>query len=349
MVSATLIAPRTCPSHATTVTVAPAASSAAMVSARPEGMGRDHWVVIQEARPAATIRPSTMPCTPCPASAWNDSTAASGPLAALVMARPMGCSEPCSSAPATCTSSVSSVPAAGWVAVTVMVPAVMVPVLSSTTVSMRRVCSSTCGPRMRMPSCAPRPVPTSSAVGVASPSAQGHAMISVVTAAVNATSGEAPPSSHTVNATMARAMTMGTKIAETRSARRCTCAFPVCASSTSLAIRASSVSAPTRVSSTSSRPPVFTVAPTTFEPGATSTGTDSPVSIDSSTAETPSVTTPSAGIFSPGRTTTMSPGTSWATGTRCSLPVRRTTASFAPSSSRARRASPDCRFARVSR
>ena len=230
-----------------------------------------------------------------------------------------------------------------------MVPAVMVPVLSSTTVSMRRVCSSTCGPRIRMPSCAPRPVPTSSAVGVANPSAHGHAMISVVTAAVNATSGEAPTRSHTVNATIARAMTIGTKIAETRSARRCTCAFPVCASSTNLAIRASSVSAPTRVSSTSSRPPVFTVAPTTFEPGATSTGTDSPVSIDSSTAETPSVTTPSAGIFSPGRTTTMSPGTSWATGTRCSTPVRRTTASFAPSSNRARRASPDCRFARVSR
>ena len=36
------------------------------------------------------------------------------------------------------------------------------------------------------PSWAPRPVPTISAVGVASPSAQGQAMISTATAAVNA-------------------------------------------------------------------------------------------------------------------------------------------------------------------
>ncbi len=265
------------------------------------------------------------------------------------MARPMGCSEPCSSAAANRISSASSVPGAGWMPVTVMVPAVMVPVLSSTTVSMRRVCSSTWGPRMRMPSWAPRPVPTSRAVGVASPSAHGQAMIRVVTAAVKATSKGAPAISHPANAARARTMTMGTKTADTRSARRCTWALPVCASSTSRAIRASSVSAPTRVICTSRRPPVFTVAPTTREPGATSTGTDSPVSIDSSTADIPSVTRPSAGIFSPGRTTTTSPGTSCATGTRCSVPSRRITASLAPSSSRARRASPDCRLARTSR
>ena len=61
-----------------------------------------------------------------------------------------------------------------------------VPVLSSTTVSTRRVDSSTSGPLISRPSCAPRPVPTSSAVGVASPSAHGQAMISTATAAVNA-------------------------------------------------------------------------------------------------------------------------------------------------------------------
>ena len=65
-------------------------------------------------------------------------------------------------------------------------PVVTVPVLSSTTVSTRRVDSSTCGPLIRMPSWAPRPVPTSSAVGVASPRAHGQAMISTATAAVNA-------------------------------------------------------------------------------------------------------------------------------------------------------------------
>ncbi len=50
----------------------------------------------------------------------------------------------------------------------------------------RRVDSSTSGPLIRMPSCAPRPVPTSSAVGVARPRAHGQAMISTATAAVNA-------------------------------------------------------------------------------------------------------------------------------------------------------------------
>ena len=55
-----------------------------------------------------------------------------------------------------------------------------------------RVDSSTSGPLMRIPSCAPRPVPTRSAVGVASPSAQGQAMISTATAAVNAAAGVSP-------------------------------------------------------------------------------------------------------------------------------------------------------------
>ena len=67
-----------------------------------------------------------------------------------------------------------------------------VPVLSSTTVSMRRADSSTSGPRIRMPSCAPRPVPTSSAIGVARPSAHGQAMISTATAFAKATSAAAP-------------------------------------------------------------------------------------------------------------------------------------------------------------
>ena len=50
----------------------------------------------------------------------------------------------------------------------------------------RRVCSRISGPLIRMPSWAPRPVPTISAVGVASPSAHGQAMISTATAAVKA-------------------------------------------------------------------------------------------------------------------------------------------------------------------
>ena len=74
-------------------------------------------------------------------------------------------------------------------------PSVIVPVLSSTIVPIRRVCSSTSGPLIRIPSCAPRPVPTSSAIGVASPSAHGHAMISTETAAVKAADAPPPASS----------------------------------------------------------------------------------------------------------------------------------------------------------
>ncbi len=68
-------------------------------------------------------------------------------------------------------------------------------------------------------------------------------------------------------------MTTGTKTAEIRSASRWTAALPFCASSTSRAIWASWVSAPTRVARTTSRPPALTVAPVTGSPGATSTGT----------------------------------------------------------------------------
>ena len=111
-------------------------------------------------------------------------------------------------------------------------PVVTVPVLSSTTVSIRRVDSSTSGPLMRMPSCAPRPVPTSSAVGVARPSAQGQAMISTATAAVNAVVGRRSPRrrARTRAWRAARAITIGTKTPEIRSASRCTGALPVWAS-----------------------------------------------------------------------------------------------------------------------
>ena len=153
-----------------------------------------------------------------------------------------------------------------------------------------------------MPSCAPRPVPTSSAVGVARPSAHGQAMISTATAAVNAAVAPPPVPSQKPSVPAARAITTGTKTAEIRSASRCTAALPFCASSTSRAIWASWVSAPTRVARTSSRPPAFTVAPVTGSPARTSTGTDSPVSRLASIAETPSTTTPSVAIFSPGRT-----------------------------------------------
>ena len=96
--------------------------------------------------------------------------------------------------------------------------------------STRRVDSSTSGPLISRPSWAPRPVPTISAVGVASPSAHGQAMISTATAAVNANVALSPVPSQKPSVATASAMTTGTNTPETRSARRCTGALPVCAS-----------------------------------------------------------------------------------------------------------------------
>ena len=118
------------------------------------------------------------------------------------------------------------------------------------------------------PSCAPRPVPTISAVGVASPSAHGQAMISTATAAVKAKVALWPAPSQKPSVATAMPMTIGTKTPEMRSASRWTGALPVCASVTRRAIWASAVSLPTRVARTIRRPPALTVAPATSEPGA---------------------------------------------------------------------------------
>ncbi len=198
--------------------------------------------------------------------------------AASLMAWPTGCSEACSSAPASLSSSLRSLAATGITARSCMRPVVTVPVLSSTIVSTRRVDSSTSGPLIRMPSCAPRPVPTSNAVGVARPSAHGQAMIRTATAAVNASPAPAPASSQNASVAAERASTIGTKIAEMRSARRWMGALPACASLTRRPICASAVSPPIFVARTTMRPPALIAAPTTASPGRFSTGVDSPVS-----------------------------------------------------------------------
>ncbi len=137
---------------------------------------------------------------------------------------------------------------------TLIAPVVTVPVLSSTTVSMPRTVSSTCGSLINTPSCAPRPVPTRIAVGVARPSAHGQAMISTATAAVNAAATGWPDSSQPASVTAAMINTAGTKTAETRSASRWMEALPLCASETIRAIRASWVSGPTLLAFTRIRP-----------------------------------------------------------------------------------------------
>ena len=80
---------------------------------------------------------------------------------------------------------------------------------------------------MSSPSCAPRPVPTIRAVGVARQSAHGQAMISTATAAVNANVALWPDASQKPGVPTAMARTTGTNTPEIRSARRCTGALPV--------------------------------------------------------------------------------------------------------------------------
>ncbi len=105
-------------------------------------------------------------------------------------------------------------PQRGTTSTSAIFPVVTVPVLSSTIVSTRRVDSSTSGPLIRIPSWAPRPVPTSSAVGVASPRAHGQAMISTATAAANANEAPLPAPSQNTSVATARTITIGTKMPE---------------------------------------------------------------------------------------------------------------------------------------
>ena len=98
---------------------------------------------------------------------------------------------------------------------------------------------------MITPSWAPRPVPTITASGVASPSAHGQEMISTATAAVNPSEAAAPAANHTPRVTAASTTTAGTNTPATRSANRCTAARPPWASSTRRTIWARAVSVPT--------------------------------------------------------------------------------------------------------
>jgi hypothetical protein len=188
--------------------------------------------------------------------------------------------------------------------------------------------SSVSPPFTRMPCSAARPVATRIAVGVARPSAQGHAMISTVTNATeaNSSAGWGPKSNHSTNAAMATTSTTGTNTPATVSASRWTGALAVWASSTIRMICPSAVSLPTRVARNTTLPVVLTVPPITSSPGLRDTGRGSPVSIDSSTADAPDSTTPSTGMRSPGRTTTSSPTATVSTATSCSRPSRRTSA-----------------------
>ena len=261
----------------------------------------------------------------------------------------MGCSLANSSAPIMRKASRRSMPSAHTTLRNCMTPVVTVPVLSNTTVSIRRVLCSTSTPLITMPSWAPRPLPTISAVGVAKPNAQGQAIMRTATAAVNAFVASPSTTNHAINVTSEMSSTTGTKMLLTLSASFCTGAFVACASRTNFAICAKVVSAPTRETRTFKRPVKLIVAPVTASPATTSTGTLSPVSMDISMLESPSITTPSVAIFSPGRTTITSFTCKFLASTSRSTPFSKTTAVCAPIAKSARRALPALRFARASK
>ena len=213
-------------------------------------------------------------------------------------------------------------PGAGRTAITVGRPTVSVPVLSKTTAVTSAARWSASPPLTSSPASAPRPVATITAVGTARPIAHGQAMISTATPLAKArTRLPSPPASAQITTVSAASpITAGTNTAATRSARCWMGARVACASCIIRTICASVLDGPAAVVRTTSVPVPFTVPPTTRASAAFSTGTGSPVSIDSSTAERPSTTTPSTGSRSPGRTTTTSPTVSAATSRSASLP-----------------------------
>ena len=91
-------------------------------------------------------------------------------------------------------------------------PSVSVPVLSTTSVSTFSRRSSASAFLTRTPAVAPRPVPTMIDIGVASPSAHGHAMISTATALTSAWArrGSGPSSAQATNVSDGDRTTAGT-------------------------------------------------------------------------------------------------------------------------------------------
>ena len=303
--SDTAIRPASAFSRMTYMTVAPCSRSAWTCAATSVS------VTFSEAAsfsfPSATCSPSTMPRTPWPVSDSNSTAfliVTCRSTAASTMADARGCSLPRSRLAANDRSASLSTPVIGSTAVTFGLPSVRVPVLSTSSVSMRRRVSTASALRNSTPVWAPLPIATVMDMGVASPSAQGQAMISTATAFTSAWAncGAGPRKYQAAKVATATTTTAGTNQADTRSASDWIGARLRWAAATWATMRASSVSAPTRSAHITKPPVPLRVPATTLSPARFSTGNGSPVSMDSSTVLAPSSTTPSTGIFSPGRT-----------------------------------------------
>ncbi len=135
--------------------------------------------------PRETLRPSIVPLTPLPVT--DSKPSADTRLSFLAsapdtMAAASGCSLPRSRLAARRRTSSSVNPGEATTDTTFGLPSVSVPVLSTTRVSTFSMVSSAAASLMRTPADAPRPTPTMIDMGVASPRAHGHAMISTATA-----------------------------------------------------------------------------------------------------------------------------------------------------------------------
>jgi hypothetical protein len=189
-------------------------------------------------------------------------------------------------------------------------------------VSTFRITSMASALRKSTPMVAPLPVATMMDIGVASPRAQGQAMMSTATALTRACAilGSGPTRPQTTKVAAAMATTTRTNHPDATSASFWMGARLRWASATMATMRERSVSAPTFSALITNEPVPFTVAPTTRSPACFSTGMGSPLTIDSSTALAPSRTMPSTGTFSPGRTRSRSPTATTSRGTSSSDP-----------------------------
>src|SRR5262249_4692233 len=127
-----------------------------------------------------------------------------------------------STAPANRKISARENPGAGVTLTTRNLPSVSVPVLSTTNAVTRLSDSNASAVRNRIPSRAPRPVPTTTAIGVASPNAHGQATMTPATASATASGhrGDGPTTPQIRSVASEISSTAGTNQALTASANR---------------------------------------------------------------------------------------------------------------------------------
>mmetsp|Transcript_25611 Transcript_25611/g.77208 ORF Transcript_25611/g.77208 Transcript_25611/m.77208 type:complete len:349 (-) Transcript_25611:275-1321(-) len=242
----------------------------------------------------------------------------------------MGCAECCSAAAAAASSSSRPQPRGAVDArqspASRGFPSVSVPVLSKTTHVACAAASRTAPPLTSTPMRAPTPVPTMTAVGVARPSAQGHATTTTDTPNRSAKRNGSRSSSHVSgtppktqpryqprNVQVPQKMMNGVNLDATASANCWTGALLSCASSTRRAICATADSPPTASTRIANARPRFVEAANTWSPRALRAGRASPVNADSSRRACASSST---------KTTTPSAGTAWPGSTRATSPSR---------------------------